>query len=135
MCSSDLASNRSSDIRRAIDKLIDIHVDISKMLAVHDQRLNQHEKTHSILAEDVEKRRLELHSTTIELYKALDEKTKDIMQELDKNADRSTTQHNRLNEKITSLSRYIWTGIGVSIGISILVSVVSVIANTVHLFK
>jgi hypothetical protein len=130
-----VASNRSSDIRRAIDKLIDIHVDISKMLAVHDQRLNQHEKTHSILAEDVEKRRLELHSTTIELYKALDEKTKDIMQELDKNADRSTTQHNRLNEKITSLSRYIWTGIGVSIGISILVSVVSVIANTVHLFK
>ena len=128
-------SRTGSDIRRALEKLTDIHADISKMLAVHEQRLNQHEKTHDDLAADVEKRRIELNQATNDLYRALDDKTKDIMHELEKNADRSTTQHNKLNEKITSLSRYIWTGIGVSIGISVLVSVVSIAVNVVHVFK
>ena len=130
------AQNRStSDIRRALEKLTDIHADISKMLAVHEQRLDQHEKTHDVLAADVEKRRIELNQATNDLYRALDDKTKDIMHELEKNSTRSTEQHNKLNEKITALSRYIWTGIGVSIGISILVSLVSVAVNFIHVFK
>lgn len=128
-------SNRTSDIRRAIEKLIDIHADISKMLALHDQRLNQHEKAQEALGDEVEKRRLEIREVTGDLYKEIDQKTTGIMDEIKKNAEKSAEQHNKLNEKITNLSRYIWTGVGASIGISILISLVTVAVNVLHLIK
>lgn len=128
-------SNRSIDIRRAIEKLIDIHADISKMLALHDQRLAQHEKTYETLADDVEKRRLEIREVTGDLYREIDQKTTGIMDEIKKNAEKSVEQHNKLNEKISNLSRYIWTGIGASIGISILISLVTVAVNVLHVLR
>ena len=130
-----MVAARTSDIRRAIDKLADIHADISKMLALHEQRLNQHEKTHEILSDEVEKRRLEIKDVTGDLYKEIDQKTSGIMEEIKKNADRSVDQHNRLNDKITSLARYIWMGVGLSIGLSVLISIATVTINLLHLIK
>jgi hypothetical protein len=128
-------SSRTSDIRRAIEKLIDIHGDISKMLALHEQRLTQHEKTHEALANDVEKRRLEIRDVTGDLYKEIDQKTTGIMEEIKKNAEKTFDQHSKLNEKITNLSRFIWTGIGASIGLSVIVSMVTVGVNIFHVLK
>jgi hypothetical protein len=128
-------SSRTSDIRRAIEKLIDIHGDISKMLALHEQRLSQHEKAHETLAGDVEKRRLEIREVTGDLYKEIDEKTTNIMDEIKKNAEKTFEQHNRLNEKITNLARFIWTGVGASIGLSLIVSIITVGVNIFHIFK
>lgn len=129
------AVNRTSDIRRALEKLTDIHADVTKMLALHDQRLDQHEKTHETLAGDVEKRRQEIREVTGDLYKEIDQKTTGIMDEIRKNAEKSSEQHNKLNDKITSLSRYIWMGVGLSIGFSVLISVVTVTLNIFHLLK
>jgi chromosome segregation ATPase len=129
------ASNRPSDIRRAIDKLIDIHADISKMLALHDQRLGQHEKTHEVLTNEVEKRRMEIHNVTGDLYKEIDQKTTSIMDEIKKLSEKTFEQHNKINEKITSLSRFIWIGVGLSIGLSALISIVTITVNILHLIK
>jgi len=130
-----MVASRVSDIRRAIEKLADIHGDISKMLAVHEERLNQHEKKHDTFGEDIEKRRIEIHEVTSDLYQAIDMKTNNIMHEIRKNAENSAAQHNRLNDKITSLSRYIWIGIGASVGISIIISIATLAINFLQLIK
>lgn len=129
------ASNRPSDIRRAIDKLIDIHADISKMLALHEQRLTQHEKTQEALGEEVEKRRIEIREVTGDLYREIDQKTGGIMDEIKKLSEKTFEQHSKLNDKITALSRYIWTGVGLSIGLSVLISVATITINILHLIK
>ena len=128
-------ASRTSDIRRTLDKLTDIHSDISKMLALHDQRLGQHEKTHETLTSEIEKRRLEIHNVTGDLYKEIDQKTTGIMDEIKKLSEKTFEQHNKLNEKITTLSRFIWIGVGLSIGLSALISIVTVVVNILHLVK
>lgn len=128
-------SNRPNDMRKAIEKLTDIHSDISKMLAVHEQRLNQHERAHDALGGEVEKRRLEIKEVANDVYKAINDKTTDIMKEIQKNAEKSVAQHTTLDNKISNLSRYIWIGVGASIGFSFIISAITLGINIFHAIK
>lgn len=121
-----MAMSRSTiDLRRNLEKLSEIQADIGKMLAVHEQRLGQHEKVHADLAHDVEKRRLEIHEVTGDLYKALDEKTERIMVELRQNYDRSTDQHSKLRDRLSRFEKFIWMALGASVALSWLFSFAS----------
>ena len=104
------------------EKLSEIQADIGKMLAVHEQRLGQHEKVHTELANDVEKRRLEIHEVTGDLYKAIDEKTERIMTELRQNYDRTTDQHSKLRDRLSRFEKFIWMALGASVAVSWLFS-------------
>lgn len=118
-----MAIGRSTlDLRRNLEKLSEIQADIGKMLAVHEQRLGQHEKIHNDLANGVEKRRLEIHEVTGDLYKAIDEKTERIMVELRLNNDKSTEQHSKLRDRLGRLEKFIWMALGASVALSWLFS-------------
>lgn len=121
-----MAASRSTlDLRRNLEKLSEIQADIGKMLAVHEQRLGQHEKIHGDLAGDVEKRRLEINQVTGDLYRALDEKTERIMVELRLNNDKSTEQHSKLRDRLSRLEKFIWMALGASVALSWLFSFAS----------
>jgi hypothetical protein len=121
-----MAASRSTlDLRRNLEKLSEIQADIGKMLAVHEQRLGQHEKIHGDLAGDVEKRRLEINEVTGDLYRALDEKTERIMVELRLNNDKSTEQHSKLRDRLSRLEKFIWMALGASVALSWLFSFAS----------
>jgi ribosome-associated translation inhibitor RaiA len=118
-----MVTNKSTiDLRRNLEKLSEIQADISKMLAVHEQRLGQHEKVHFDLATDVEKRRLEIHEVTGDLYTAIDEKTERIMTELRQNYDRTTDQHSKLRDRLSRFEKFIWMALGASVAVSWLFS-------------
>jgi len=118
-----MVTNKSTiDLRRNLEKLSEIQADIGKMLAVHEQRLGQHEKVHGDLAHGVEKRRLEIHEVTGDLYKAIDEKTERIMVELRLNDDKSTEQHGKLRDRLGRLEKFIWMALGASVAVSWLFS-------------
>ena len=113
-----MVTNKSTiDLRRNLEKLSEIQADISKMLAVHEQRLGQHEKVHFDLATDVEKRRLEIHEVTGDLYTAIDEKTERIMTELRQNYDRTTDQHSKLRDRLSRFEKFIWMALGASVAV------------------
>jgi hypothetical protein len=115
-----MATNRSSNSNwhRNLEKLSDIQADISKILAVHEQRLNQHEKVHETLMSDVEKRRIEINDVTGDLYKAIDIKTDKIMDEIKENYSKSSEQTSKLRDRMVNFEKYIWMAIGASVGLS-----------------
>jgi hypothetical protein len=115
-----MATNRSSNSNwhRNLEKLSDIQADISKILAVHEQRLNQHEKVHETLMSDVEKRRIEINEVTGDLYKAIDIKTDKIMDEIKENYSKSSEQTSKLRDRMVNFEKYIWMAIGASVGLS-----------------
>ena len=115
-----MVSNRTSNSswHKNIEKLSEIQSDISKILAVHEQRLNQHEKVHDTLISDVEKRRIELNDVTHELNKSIEIKTDKIMNEIKENYNKSTDQHSKLRDRMISFEKYIWMAIGASVALS-----------------
>lgn len=115
-----MSTNRSnnSNLNRNLEKLSEIQADISKILAVHEQRLNQHEKVHETLISDVEKRRIELNEVTGDIYKAIDDKTDKIMTEIKENYNKSSEQQSKLRDRMVNFEKYIWMAIGASVGLS-----------------
>lgn len=115
-----MSTNKSnnSNLNRNLEKLSEIQADISKILAVHEQRLNQHEKVHETLISDVEKRRIELNEVTGDIYKAIDDKTDKIMTEIKENYNKSSEQQSKLRDRMVNFEKYIWMAIGASVGLS-----------------
>lgn len=96
---------RFSKIDEAIQRLAIVSADLSKMLAVHDQRLGQQEKTSDSLISSIERRRSEVDERFRDLQQSIKEELRDMRAN-------STKQHEEQNEKIDTVQRYIWMGMG-----------------------
>jgi DNA-binding ferritin-like protein len=103
---------RLNKIDQMMEKLADVQVDLAKMLAVHEQRLNSSEKHVSSLETMVERRREDTDIKLREVYETMRSEDKNIIDEIHKLRDESTKQHQILTTKITSLEKYIWMYIG-----------------------
>ena len=106
-----------------IDKLADISNNVSNLLAVHETKLSAQEIISKQTADLVEKRRVEtdekiqlLHgrisSSEKELGEKIDSQYDEIMRELKEMRVESTTQHNKLSGRITTMEKWMWTVIG-----------------------
>jgi len=103
---------RFSKIDDAIQRLAIVSADLSKMLAVHEQRIGTQEKTSDGLIVSIEKRRSEVDQRFRDLQM-------DMQNEFKTMRESNARQHNEQNAKIESLQRYIWIGIGVISAISL----------------
>jgi DNA anti-recombination protein RmuC len=99
-------------IEAAIEKLTDVSVELKQMLAVHEQRIIQQEKSSTELQNVVEKRRDELDIKLKDVYETIREQDNIVCEEIKKLRKESSDQHNTLSNKINQLEKFIWMAIG-----------------------
>lgn len=106
-----------------IDKLADISNNVSNLLAVHETKLSAQEIITKQTSDLVEKRRVEtdeklqtiharISSGEKELADKIDTQYDEIMRELKEMRVESTTQHNKLSGRITTMEKWMWAVIG-----------------------
>jgi chromosome segregation ATPase len=106
-----------------IDKLTDISSSVSNLLAVHETKLTSQEIISKQLSDLVEARRVEtddklqiLHerisSGERELKENIDDQYDELMKEIKEMRAESTTQHNTLSDRISTMEKWMWTVIG-----------------------
>jgi flagellar motility protein MotE (MotC chaperone) len=109
---------RFSKIDDAIQRLAAVSADLSKMLAVHEHRLTQQEKSTDHISYLIEKRREDLESKLKEVYETMKEEDGAILEEIKKSRDASDAHHERLEVKVTKLERLalLVTGSALTVG-------------------
>jgi sulfatase maturation enzyme AslB (radical SAM superfamily) len=115
----------SDRIELAIEKLTNVSSDLKAMIAVHDQRIDQQEKTTDTINSYLEKRREEMDVKLKDVYDTMRQQDNNILDEISKLRKESTEQHNILSTKINQLERYIYIAIGGGITITWLISYVA----------
>jgi len=118
-------SPASDRIELAIEKLTNVSSDLKAMIAVHDQRIGQQEKTTDTINSYLEKRREEMDVKLKDVYDTMRQQDNNILDEISKLRKESTEQHNILSNKINQLERYIYIAIGGGITITWLISYVA----------
>jgi hypothetical protein len=106
------SSSRFNRIDDAIIRLTDVASDIRTMLAAHEQRIQQSEKTVVLLEESLEKRREEFDTKLKDVYDTMRTEDKNILDELKSLRQESSIQHVRLTEKLNAVEKYIWMYMG-----------------------
>ena len=123
---------RQSRIEDAIDKLTEISADLNKMLAVHEQRLSQQERSMDNIEDMVEKRREEYDKKLQNVYDVMSKEDSKILEELEKIRTEQQFQHKEMSNKITALEKIIWTYLG---GFSVLVFLITYGPKILELFS
>jgi len=103
---------RLDRIEQTLEKLADVQIDLTKMLAVHEQRIQSSEKHVSSIEDILERRREESDIKLRDVYETMRSEDKNIIAEIHQLRDESTKQHQILTNKIASLEKYIWMYIG-----------------------
>ena len=103
---------RFNKLEEAITKMSDVASDMSKMLAVHEQRLNQQEKHSDSIGTKLEKRNDEVDKKFDQVYDAIKAGDDAIIGEMKKIAEIRAGQFAELNEKITKLEKWRWMVVG-----------------------
>ena len=103
---------RVDRIEQTLEKLADVQIDLTKMLAVHEQRIQSSEKHVTSIEEMLERRREESDIKLRDVYETMRSEDKNIIAEIHKLREESTKQHQILTNKIASLEKYIWMYIG-----------------------
>ena len=100
-----MAEDRLDKIDDAIQRLAVVAGDLSKMLAVHDQRLSYQEKASENIVASMEKRREEVDTVLKDVYTTL-------RNEVNLLRENSTKQHNEQNVKIEAIQKTMWMAVG-----------------------
>lgn len=99
---------RFSKIDDAIQRLAQVSADLSKMMAVQDQRLIQQEKGADLLAKLVENRRIEVEDKIDLVYNSFRTEDRQILDELRGMKDTVNKQHDEQNDRINKIEKLIW---------------------------
>jgi conjugal transfer/entry exclusion protein len=105
-------SQSSDRIEAAIEKLTNVSIDLKQMIAVHDQRISQQEKTSLTLETKFEKRRELMDGKLKDVYETMRAQDNNVLEEINKLHKELTEQHNVLSDKINQLEKLIWLAIG-----------------------
>jgi hypothetical protein len=103
---------RQSKLEDAITKLTEISADLNKMIAVHELRLTQQEKTMDSLVDVLERRRDEVDGKLNNVYNTMRSEDKNILEELDKIQTDFHVQYDKLSKKISDMEKVMYTYMG-----------------------
>jgi len=106
----------------AIERLTNISSDLNKLIAVHEQRLNQQEKQMTSFETVLEKRREEADIKLRDVYETIRSEDKNILNELNQMRTESMQQYEKLNSRLSEMEKKIWLYIG---GFSIIAFLIS----------
>jgi len=112
-----------------IEKLTELSTNISKLLAVHELRLEQYEKISEKLIENAERRRDELEVKVKEIYKEISVLDNKVLEELKSFRNERMECTNQTNSKITKIERQLAILFGASIIIGWIISNPSLMNN------
>lgn len=101
----NLIEKRQMKIEDAISKLTEISSDLNKMIAVHELRITQQEKTTDSIENILEKRRDEFESRIREVYATIEREDKNILEEIH-------NSYENLSKKITDMEKMMWVYLG-----------------------
>lgn len=109
---------RFSKIDDAIQRLAAVSADLSKMLAVQEQRLSQQEKSTDQISYLLERRREDLDSKLKDVYDTMREEDGAILEEIKKSRQASDEHHQKLEAKVTKLEKLaiMVTGSAITVG-------------------
>ena len=96
---------RFSKIDDAIQRLASVSADLSKMLAVQDQRLSQQEKSTDQISFLLERRREDLEGKLKDVYETMRKEDGAILEEIRKSRLASDEHHEKLEAKVTKLEK------------------------------
>ena len=109
------ASMFHSRLDTAIDKLTDVSTSIKQMLAVHEQKLSQTEKTEEILFDKVRERGEELDMVYRDLQRDINQVEKRLLLEM-------KTLKSCFDGRVSVLERWRWLIIGGALAIGFIVA-------------
>ena len=119
----DTAHELGTVSNEMLQRLSGVSIDIGKMLAVHEQRLNQNDRTTLKIEESVEQRRTDLKHQTDELYTTIEKSRALILAELKDHASESkkqigeltietAKQIDKIKDRMSSFEKYLWIAVG-----------------------
>lgn len=126
MAEQDYTNQRLDKIDGWMQKLTEISVDLKSMLAVHEQRLGQHDKQHDYMENMVEQRRIQTDRQIDDVYNTMRTQDNKILEEIHSLREETTKQHNEMSAKISKMEKFMWMSIG---GGMVAVWLLSYIAN------
>lgn len=94
-----------------IEKLTDLLSNVTNLLTVHEQRLIQFDQNKERLNETVNQHRAENNDKIKEIYTVVEKKHDDLIDKFEIFSD-------KIENKITSMQKYIWLGLG-GVGVAI----------------
>jgi ElaB/YqjD/DUF883 family membrane-anchored ribosome-binding protein len=113
----------------AIEKLTNLGTDISKMLALHEQRINRLEQIDNEIQGLVEKRRTELQGDIGHLENKLTSTEdrimgaiKDVKADIKTEAEAKSKTHEALVKRVEALEKWRWMMVGGGMAVGILVT-------------
>ena len=117
----------------SIEKISQVSTDIGKLLAVHEQRIDQLEKTDSRRMDDIKEIHSRITTGNRELMDKIDDMESKIYERMAKSAEAATNQHKDIQNEISAeikgletridtLERWKWTMLGGAAAIGYLIS-------------
>jgi hypothetical protein len=108
----EIMGARSYSMKTTVDRLIYLTTDVSKILAVHETRLNEGDKRSDQVTKAIEDRRVELKENTTDLYRAIEKLETSLAAKIDGHQKESSEIIGKLVLRISSSEKYIWMAVG-----------------------
>jgi uncharacterized protein YPO0396 len=105
-------NNRFDKIDNWMQRLTEVSVDLKSMLAVHEQRLSQHDKQQDYMEDIVEQRRVQMDKQIDDVYNTMREQDNKILDEIHTLRTESNKQHQEMSSKISKMEQFMWMAIG-----------------------
>jgi hypothetical protein len=121
-----------SKMEDSISKIIHVASDMSRMIAVHEQRLTQQEKLFDNVANVFENRRKEIDYKIEQVYVNYMNADEKVIAELKTNRSISAVQYEDQNKKIEGLQKMIWTASGAMTAIGLMISLAINFLKLIH---
>jgi hypothetical protein len=121
-----------SKMEDSISKIIHVASDMSRMIAVHEQRLTQQEKLFDNVANVFENRRKEIDYKIEQVYVNYMNADEKVIAELKTNRSISAVQYEDQNKKIEGLQKMIWTASGAMTAIGLIISLAINFLKLIH---
>ncbi len=103
---------RQDRIEETTHRLAEISADLKQIIAVHEQRIVQQEKTVETINIGLERRRDIVDSKFEEVYQTIRKEDRNIVDEISKLRVESNSKFDGISEKIGDIQRTIWTYMG-----------------------
>lgn len=100
-----MADDRLDKIDDAIQRLAAVAADLSRMLAVNENRITHQEKASENILASMERRRAEIDTVLKDMYST-------TKQEINSLRENSTKQHSEQNVKIEAIQKTLWMAVG-----------------------
>lgn len=123
---------RFNKIDDAIQRLASVATDLSKMLAVHEQRISQQERFSDTLGTALERRRDEVDKKFESVYETIKTEDQKLLKEIKDASEQSTKQLENLGLNISKIEKMLWMAIG---GGAVLGFSISLLVNLAKFIK